>query len=158
MNGTDPNGCGIGAYPSVSTWNKMAYSPLALEKVIKEWKMQSKIWEEESRKDEVEIEEFEFDDEEDLPEETSDGVKVKWWDSAWIPFAGNGAGDYYCIDLSPSESGTAGQIITHSHETGTHKLLAPSLCAYLSDLADAFESGKFEYDCRYGVVRTEVET
>jgi cell wall assembly regulator SMI1 len=44
------------------------------------------------------------------------GIRSDWWNVRWVPFAGNGAGDYFCIDLAPAAGGHAGQVITMSHE------------------------------------------
>ncbi len=140
MNGSDPEGADVGAYPSTDDFEEMSFCPMALEKVIREWKMQ-----------------LAGENDDDRPDETSDGVLVKWWDKAWIPFAGNGAGDYYCIDMAPTATGTRGQVITHWNETGSHKILAPSLSVYLSNLADALERGDCEYDEMFGVILKEKE-
>lgn len=80
------------------------------------------------------------------PEHTDPGVVETWWSTKWVPFAANGGGDCFAIDLGPAEGGKAGQIVGHSHETGEHRVLAPSLNAYLADIADGIESGRYIYD------------
>jgi len=74
------------------------------------------------------------------------------WNRNWIPFASNGGGDFYCIDLAPTETGVKGQIITMKHETGQHKRLAASLRDWLDMLAHDLEAGKFEYREGKGLV------
>lgn len=132
MNGTDPNGESVGLFPSADEWDEMAFGPCALEQVVGDWQMQKEL-----------LEGGDFADCE--PESTAAGVAHVWWNPSWIPFAWNGGGDYYCIDMDPTAEGTRGQVITHSHESGEHTILAPSLAAYLGELADGLDAGKFEY-------------
>jgi cell wall assembly regulator SMI1 len=142
MNATDPNGESVGLFPSVDEWDDMAYGPLALEQVIREWDTQKQL---------VDMGEFS-----DLEPESDDGVADDWWNIGWIPFASNGGGDFYCIDLAPNGNGNRGQIITHSHESGVHNVLAPCLAEYLKELADDLEAERFEYT-DYGLQRVETE-
>jgi len=131
MNGTDPNGESVGLFPSADEWDDMAFGPCALEQITADWQMQKEL--------------LEGGDFADLtPESCDPAITNDWWNVGWIPFAWNGGGDYYCIDMVPTADGTMGQVITHSHETGEHKVLAPSLAAYLNDLADGLDAGKFE--------------
>lgn len=129
-----------GLFPSNDDWDEMAFSPLALTEVIQEWTM---------LKDLVAIGQFA-----DQKPQSAAGIAADWWNWAWIPFAGNGAGDYYCIDLAPTATGVSGQVISHSHESGKHVVLAPSLAAYLAALADALAAGQLEYDEDYGMRAT----
>ena len=132
MNGTDPNGESAGLFPSADEWDDMAFGPFALEQIVREWQMQKEL-----------VEGGEFVDRE--PESCAPGIANDWWNAGWIPFAWNGGGDYYCIDMAPTADGTKGQVITHSHESGEHKILARSLAAYLSELAEGLDAGQFEY-------------
>ena len=45
MNGTDPNGESCGLFPSADEWDDMAFGPLALEQIVREWKMQRELLE-----------------------------------------------------------------------------------------------------------------
>jgi cell wall assembly regulator SMI1 len=74
------------------------------------------------------------------------GILDQWWNEGWVPFASNGGGDYFCVDTAPAQSGTAGQIISHNHETGEHTLLAASLRQYLHELVCDLRDGKYSYD------------
>ncbi|MEZ6062138.1 MAG: SMI1/KNR4 family protein [Planctomycetaceae bacterium] len=143
MNGTDPNGESAGLFPSVDEWDDMAFGPLALDQIVYDWQLQKEL-----------VECGDFADRE--PESCDSGIANEWWNVGWIPFASNGGGDYYCIDMAPTADGTKGQVITHSHESGEHKVLAPSLSAYLGELADGLEAGQFEYT-DYGMQRIETE-
>ncbi len=137
MNGTDPNGESCGLFPSVDEWDDMAFGPSSLGQIVREWKMQREL---------LEGGDFEGN------EATSDpSVAQDWWNLGWIPMAGNGGGDFYCLDMAPTESGSKGQVISHSHESGDHKRLADSLAVYLTELADALEDDKFEYDTEWGL-------
>ncbi len=132
MNGTDPNGNSVGLFPSADEWDDMAFGPCALSQITADWKMQKEL-----------LEGGDFAD--SKPESCDAAIAEVWWNVAWIPFAWNGGGDYYCVDMAPTANGTMGQVITHSHESGEHIVLASSLAAYLTDLAYGLEAGHFEY-------------
>jgi len=70
------------------------------------------------------------------------GVAACWWDQSWIPFAANGGGDYFCIDLKPARGGSVGQIISFEGNAGPRRITAKSFAAWLARQADVFESGK----------------
>jgi cell wall assembly regulator SMI1 len=78
-------------------------------------------------------------------------IRECWWSVGWIPFAGNGGGDYFCIDLEPAKGGTKGQVIHFRHDAEQRTLLAPSLRAYLYELANGLEDGKYHYDEEDGI-------
>jgi cell wall assembly regulator SMI1 len=126
-----------GIFPSCDEYDDMAFSPMSLEGVVLDWEMLKEL--------------FEMGDFADLEAEASEGVANDWWNVGWIPFADNGGGDYYCVDMAPTDAGTVGQIISHSHESGTREILASSLAEYLSALADSLEADLFEYDDDYGL-------
>ena len=77
--------------------------------------------------------------------------ETRAWNTGWIPFAGNGGGDLYCIDMAPAEGGTVGQIISHNHESFDHKLLARSFGDYLESLAERLENGELTFSEKWGV-------
>jgi cell wall assembly regulator SMI1 len=60
-------------------------------------------------------------------------VRKDWWNPGWVPFAGNGAGDYVCVDTVPTASGKVGQVISTSHESARRVQLASSLDEFLSE-------------------------
>ncbi|MCA9801930.1 MAG: SMI1/KNR4 family protein [Cyanobacteria bacterium HKST-UBA02] len=129
----------IGVFPSADDSDDMAYSPLSLEDVARDWQMQKELLEGGDYKDSVSV--------------PGDGVSSQWWHPGWIPFATNGAGDYYCIDTAPVDGGIAGQVIAFSHESGERPVLAGSLAEYLETLAESLESGAYEYHREYGLRR-----
>lgn len=126
-----------GLFPSHDEWDEMAYGLMSLEQVVADWQMLAEL--------------VESGDFEDCTPSSETGVQNDWWNLNWIPFADNGGGDYFCLDLAPTEQGEYGQVITHSHETGEHKILANSLAEYLQGLADRLDANEFEYDEDYGI-------
>lgn len=62
-----------------------------------------------------------------------------WWQKGWIPLADNGAGDFLCVDLCPSGTGTHGQIITMYHDSPRRERLAASYREWLEELAETIE-------------------
>ncbi len=84
-----------------------------------------------------------------------EGVVKLWWSPGWIPFADNGGGDYYCVDLVPTYPGRRGQVVFFCHETSHRPLIAPSTAVFMSELASAMQSGAYELSPRgtVGLVR-----
>ena len=136
-NGNDANQESIGLFPSADDFDEMAYGPLELKQALSEWGIQKEL-----------LDGGDFEGEE---ADSEAGVADAWWLTGWFPFGSNGGGDLYCVDTAPAEGGTVGQVITHSHESGEHRILAPSLAAYLSDLAEGLAAGKFKYDEMWGM-------
>ena len=115
----------------------MAFDPMPLEEVSLHWAGQKEL---------VEIGQFD-----DCTPRSATEIQNVWWDTGWIPFASNGAGDYLCVDTAPTSAGHFGQVISHCHETGEHRLLSLSLADYLLDLATKLEQGRFVFDDKYGL-------
>jgi cell wall assembly regulator SMI1 len=143
VNGTHPEGASSAILPAGDEWD-MAFSPLSLAQVVDAWAMQKEL--------------LEMGDFSGLDAEASEGVAADWWNVGWIPFAGNGGGDYYCVDTAPADGGTAGQVISHSHESGERRKLADSLAQYLDELAESLEAGLFIHAPEYGVRKRTAET
>jgi cell wall assembly regulator SMI1 len=116
----------------------ISYSLLSLAQLVDDWQMHREL--------------LDLGEWQDSKGKSDRGIRSDWWNPRWIPFAANGAGDFFCIDLSPAKSGKEGQVITHNHEDGSHTLLAPSFRAWLSKLADDLEAGLFSYDGDEGLV------
>jgi cell wall assembly regulator SMI1 len=73
-----------------------------------------------------------------------------WWNPKWVPFAENGSGDHYCIDLAPGKRGKLGQVVLWYHDDGTRPILARDLRAFFSDFAKQLKRGEYVYDPEYG--------
>lgn len=93
-----------------------------------------------------------FTKEDDRRTKPAKGVRKRWWDLGWVPFASNGGGDYFCVDLAPAAGGAPGQVIHFRHDAEKRTLLAPSLRAFLFDLANGLEDGKFSFHEEDGLV------
>ena len=143
VNGTRPEGASSAIFAAGNEWD-MAFSPLSLAEIVDAWSMQKDL--------------LEMGDFAGLEATASEGVAGDWWNAGWIPFAGNGGGDYYCLDTAPADGGTVGQVISHSHESGERAKLANSLAEYLDELAVALEAGTFVHDPEYGVRKRTAET
>jgi cell wall assembly regulator SMI1 len=131
------DGASSGAvFPSPDGYD-MAFIPMPLDEVLVNWSGQKQL---------VEVGQFD-----DCIPQSAPEIRSVWWDPGWIPFATNGGGDFLCVDNVPTAAGQVGQVISHSHETGEHKLLSRSLADYLLDLANKLEEGQFIYDDKYGV-------
>jgi cell wall assembly regulator SMI1 len=141
--GMDPAAVSSGIFPAGDEWD-MAFSLLPLEQIESVWEIQREL--------------LEIGDFTGLEAEASEEVANSWWNVKWVPFAGNGSGDYYCIDLAPTATGTVGQVIGHSHEYGERKKLANSLAEYLNSLADLLEANRLLYDQQYGIRHKTAET
>jgi cell wall assembly regulator SMI1 len=124
-------------------FDEMAFCLLPVEAVAGEWK----IW-----KELIDGDEFEDVESEPAPEINSD-----WWSDGWIPVAGNGAGDFLCVDMKPSPKGTVGQVICAWHDMEERTLVAASWSDYLSGLADEMESGGLSYAEDEGIIRNLVD-
>ena len=64
-----------------------------------------------------------------------DGVRSDWWHPGWVPVLSDGGGDSVCVDLAPTDSGTAGQVIVMRHDAAERRVVAKSWADYLGRLA-----------------------
>jgi cell wall assembly regulator SMI1 len=71
-------------------------------------------------------------------------IKPIFWNTKRI-FVTDSSGDHLTLDLDPPEEGHYGQVLDHRHEVGPRSVLAPSWSAFLSQLADDLEAGKYIY-------------
>jgi cell wall assembly regulator SMI1 len=55
------------------------------------------------------------------------------------------SGDHLTLDLDPPHEGHYGQVFNHSHEVGPETVLAYSWSAFLAQLADDLDAGKYVY-------------
>ncbi|MBC8288946.1 MAG: SMI1/KNR4 family protein [Planctomycetes bacterium] len=133
----------LGVFPSSDTsgLDLMAFSPLTAEEIANEWKMWKGL-----------IDGGEFEDRTTNP---THGICSDWWSNSWIPIATNGSGDFQCVDLAPTESGTVGQIIGAWHDDDERQLIASSLADYLQWIADGLENGKYEFEEDEGIIQAD---
>jgi cell wall assembly regulator SMI1 len=61
-----------------------------------------------------------------------DPVAPEYWQPGWLPFARDGGGNYYAVDLSPMPGGTYGQIIIAGPDEDERRVLAGSLSEFFS--------------------------
>jgi cell wall assembly regulator SMI1 len=80
------------------------------------------------------------------------GVRREAWNKKWVPFAANGGGDCWCLDLAPAAGGTRGQLIYVSHEMAPREVLAKSFREWLSAFADSLDRGEYRYEEGEGLV------
>ena len=130
-----------GVFPSSDSLDMMGFSPLTTEEIVNEWTMWKGL---------IDAGEFQH-----RTTEADHGIRSEWWSNSWIPIAGNGGGDFQCVDLAPTESGTVGQIIGAWHDDTERQLIAPSLADYLQMLADGLEHGKYAYEEDEGVFQMD---
>lgn len=64
--------------------------------------------------------------------EPGTGVQAYWWHPGWIPFAGNGNGDYLCLDLAPARAGLPGQVIMVWHDDGARRRVSEQFPAWFA--------------------------
>ncbi len=64
-------------------------------------------------------------------------VRAQFYNRGWIPVLEDQAGNYRCLDLSPSDGGTLGQVIEFLHDVGDRRVVAQSLDEILARLTDA---------------------
>ena len=81
-----------------------------------------------------------------------EGVKNDWWNTNWIPFTSDGCGDHYCLDLSPTNTGTKGQIITLWYESSEREIVAPNFSLWFEEYVEQLYSGELIYSEEYNSI------
>jgi cell wall assembly regulator SMI1 len=69
-----------------------------------------------------------------------------------LPIAGDGGGDYQCVNVSKSGKGR-GAVVEWNHEESVGQVIAPSLSAFLGEIADGLEDRSITYMEGNGLVR-----
>jgi cell wall assembly regulator SMI1 len=72
----------------------------------------------------------------------------RWWRRSWVPFLANGSGDHLCVNLEAQDGGTPGQVRVFYHDSERRPLRAMSLEAWLEELVDAMEKGRYVFEER----------
>lgn len=84
------------------------------------------------------------------------GVRADWWNPLWLPLTYDGAGNNYCLDLSPAPGGTRGQIIRMWHDDSERPLLAASFSEWITQYVTDLEAGKYMFSEAYhSIVRVD---
>jgi cell wall assembly regulator SMI1 len=73
-------------------------------------------------------------------------VRPQWWNRHWVPFATDGGGNEYALDMDPRSGGSPGQVILFLHDSRRRSVMAPSFAAWLSSYADDLEGGKYRVE------------
>jgi cell wall assembly regulator SMI1 len=116
---------------------------LSLERIRDEWTVWKQL-----------LDDGTFQDEygQDQGSEAAPGICNVWWSPKWIPLTYNGSGDHHCLDLSPAESGTVGQIITMWHDDPIREIVSISFRDWFKQYAQRLESGELIFSDEYGIV------
>lgn len=120
-------------------FDDMAFCLLPIDEVAAEWAVWKDL-----------IDGGDFDGAESEPD---DAIQNTWWSDGWIPVASNGGGDFICVDMKPSETGSVGQVICAWHDMDERKLVAGSWSAYLESLVQQMEADQVTYSSDEGLVR-----
>lgn len=77
-----------------------------------------------------------------LPEirEAHESVGSTYWSEQWFPWMSSGGGDYLVVD------GPTGRVISFVHDQPDRAVVATSVGAFLTDLADAMEAKALALD------------
>lgn len=70
-------------------------------------------------------------------------VQWQWWHPGWLPFAQDGGGNLYCIDLDPGPAGRRGQVIAWEMHSGPVGPLARSFEAFLDKYLERLRAGRW---------------
>jgi cell wall assembly regulator SMI1 len=74
----------------------------------------------------------------------SDFEDPRWWRGGWVPFLGNGGGDYLCLDVAAEDGGAPGQLVAFWHDRENRPIEFESFEAWLRELAESMEAGTLE--------------
>jgi cell wall assembly regulator SMI1 len=69
------------------------------------------------------------------------GVQPRHWHVGWIPIAGDGGGNFFCVDADPAPGGHLGQVLFFDHELGPEHVAARDLEEWLIAFARKLEAG-----------------
>ena len=116
---------------------------MSIDEIFNEWV----LWKEIISKIESDILHV-YDDK--LISEPDFGIRNKWWNIAWIPITSDGCGDNFCIDLDPTESGNAGQIIRMIHDHPRRELIAKSFDDWINQYISDLEADKYYFSDSIG--------
>ena len=78
--------------------------------------------------------------------DTGEFNQPSWWLRGWIPFCGDGGGNFLCVDLAGAFGGPKGQVIEFWHDDAERTVRYPSIEAWLEVLVDLLEDGSYIQD------------
>ena len=67
------------------------------------------------------------------------GVRSDWWNPRWVPFASDGGGDSFCVDLCRPKEASPVKLIVHHHAADAQPKKATSVQVLLDELAEHLE-------------------
>jgi cell wall assembly regulator SMI1 len=105
---------------------------LPLNEIVRHWKILKKL------KDEGHFDGIKTD--------TPLEIKPIWWSEKWIPFIGDGSGNFLCIDFDPTNTGKAGQIIWFEHDIAEREIIDFSYSNWIEKTLQNMIKGKYQYD------------
>jgi cell wall assembly regulator SMI1 len=114
------------------------YRLLPLERVLAEWRVFKTLHDE-----------GEFDGKET---DTDAGIRPEWWNPGWVPIAGDGTGDFHCIDIAPAKGGSKGQVIHFVHDEAVRHVVAESFREWLLVFSDDLNDGAYRASDDEGLV------
>lgn len=117
------------------------YEFLSIKGIINQWEIQKGLYDSEAFFREI--------------DNKSGVILDTWWQPEWIPFGYMMSGDLYCLDLSPGDKGSHGQIIQFIHDDSIRYHLGESIVDYLGELESGLQSGKYSMHKEYGVITSE---
>jgi cell wall assembly regulator SMI1 len=82
-----------------------------------------------------------WSDEQNTPLDPVEGVQLRHWHTSWLPLAGDGGGNFFCVDADPGPGGNVGQVLFFDHEVGPTHVAARDLEDWLTVFAGKLESG-----------------
>ena len=94
-------------------------------------------------------EEFESDG---IKSEPETGIKNKWCNSKWLPFANTADGHSICIDYDPDKTGTVGQVITYWYNSEERNLIAGSFADFIEGYLRNLQDGTYIFDADVSAV------
>ena len=80
------------------------------------------------------------------------GIKDKWCNSKWLPFANTADGHSICIDYDPDETGTIGQVITYWYNSEERNLIAKSFKEFIETYLRNIQDGTYIFDVDGGAI------
>lgn len=112
------------------------YNTLSVERILTRWRGLNELRAEGA---------FDAATPHELPPENEE-VEYTWWSPGWLPFAEDGGGNLYCLNLTPGEYGHRGQVIAWERQGGPTRPFADSFEDYLGRYRDRLVAGEYVYD------------